>query len=62
MEAKNRPWDPCIRGRSFVPAVFFAKVDQETIKVMIRKKPSGSEGLWGADSTSKVYPLKRKPG
>ena len=43
-------------------ALFFAKIDQETIRVMIRDKPAGSNNFWGTGSTSKVYTLKRKAG
>jgi ankyrin repeat protein len=43
-------------------ALFFAKVDQETIRIMIRDKPAGSKDFWGTGSTGKVYTLKRKAG
>ena len=41
-------------------ALFFAKIDQDTIRVVIRDKSAGQRDFSGTGSTGKVYTLKRE--
>jgi hypothetical protein len=43
-------------------AIYFSKIDIDTIKVTVRDRPAGAETFYGPGSSSKVYTLKRRNG
>jgi hypothetical protein len=43
-------------------AIYFSKIDINTIKIMVRDRPAGAETFFGPGSSSKAYTLKRRNG